>query len=209
MQTIELKVTKRTKLGKTATKQLRKAGDVPVVLYGGEETMHLSAPLKEFNKLIYTPEVHLVKLNIEGKVTDAIIQDIQFHPVSDDAVHVDFLQVFEDKPITIDIPVKLKGLAAGVKAGGKLNLEKRKLKVKGLSKDLPDFLEVDITNLGLGKGTQVGHLQFDNLELLNNKNQVSPIRVEHPYFRMGVFVFMSEIGQQATRFYTSSTGHEF
>ncbi|WP_462317323.1 50S ribosomal protein L25/general stress protein Ctc [Marinilabilia sp.] len=172
MQTIELKAAKRENLGKTATKQLRNEGQVPCVLYGGEETLHVSAPLKDFNKLIYTPSVHIVKLNVNGKVYDAIIQDVQFHPVSDDAIHVDFLQVFEDKPVTIEIPVKLNGLAAGVKAGGKLNLEKRKLKVKALAKDLPDVLDIDITKLGLGKGIQVGHLSYDNLELLNNKNQV-------------------------------------
>lgn len=172
MQTIELKAAKRENLGKTATKQLRNEGQVPCVLYGGEETLHVSALLKDFNKLIYTPSVHIVKLNVDGKVYNAIIQDVQFHPVSDDAIHVDFLQVFEDKPVTIEIPVKLNGLAAGVKAGGKLNLEKRKLKVKALAKDLPDVLDIDITKLGLGKGIQVGHLSYDNLELLNNKNQV-------------------------------------
>jgi large subunit ribosomal protein L25 len=173
MQTIELKAAKRENLGKAATKQLRSEGKVPFVLYGGKkETIHAVSLLKDFNKLIYTPDVHLIKLNIDGTSYDTIIQDVQYHPVTDDAIHVDFLQVFEDKPITIEIPVKVKGLAAGVKAGGKLNLEKRKLKVKGLAKDMPDNLEVEITNLGLGKGVQVGHLNYDNLELLNNKNQV-------------------------------------
>ncbi|MFO8001553.1 MAG: 50S ribosomal protein L25/general stress protein Ctc [Marinilabilia sp.] len=172
MQTIELKANKRDNLGKSATKQVRREGKVPCVIYGGEETLHVSALLKEFNKLVYTPNVHLVKLDVDGTVYDAIIQDIQYHPVSEDALHVDFLQIFEDKPITVEVPVKLKGLAPGVKAGGKLNLEKRKLKVKALAKDIPNFLEVDISKLGLGKGIQVGHLNFENLELLNNKNQV-------------------------------------
>jgi large subunit ribosomal protein L25 len=172
MQTIELKASRRDNLGKTATKQLRSEGRLPCVIYGGKETIHASALLKDFNKLVYTPKVHLVNLNVDGKKYNVVIQDIQYHPVSDDAIHVDFLQVFDDKPITMEIPVKLKGLAAGVKAGGKLSLEKRKLKVKGLAKDMPDTLEVDITNLGLGKGIQVGQLNFDNLELLNNKNQV-------------------------------------
>jgi large subunit ribosomal protein L25 len=173
MQTIELKAAKRENIGKAATKQLRSEGKVPCILYGGKkETIHIAALLKDFNKLIYTPNVYLVKLNIDETSYDAIIQDIQFHPVTDDAIHVDFLQVFDDKPITMEIPVKVKGLAAGVKAGGKLNVEKRKLKVKGLAKDMPDNLEIDITNLGLGKGIQVGHLNYDNLELLNSKNQV-------------------------------------
>jgi large subunit ribosomal protein L25 len=173
MQTIELKVAKRENLGKKATKQLRSEEKVPCVLYGGKnETIHAAAILNEFNKLIYTPNVYLVKLNIDGTSFDAIIKDVQYHPVTDEAIHVDFLQVFEDKPITVEIPVKVKGLAAGVKAGGKLNLEKRKLKVKGLAKDMPDNLEIDITNLGLGKGMKVGNLSYENLVLLNNKNQV-------------------------------------
>jgi large subunit ribosomal protein L25 len=172
MRTIELKAAKRDNLGKTATKQLRKEGNVPCVIYGGKETIHATALLKEFNKLVFTPSVHLVKLNIDGTVYDCVIQDIQYHPVSDDAIHVDFLQIFEDKPITMEVPVKLKGLAVGVKAGGKLTLEKRKLKVKGLPKDMPDILDLDITKLELGKGIKVGNLNYENLELLNNKNQV-------------------------------------
>ncbi|MGQ1888921.1 50S ribosomal protein L25/general stress protein Ctc [Thermophagus sp. OGC60D27] len=172
MQTIELKATKREDLGKTATRKLRKEGRVPCVIYGGKETIHVSALLKDFNKLIFTPKVHLVNLDVEGEKYDAIIQDVQFHPVSDNAIHVDFLQVFQDKPITIEIPVKLKGLAVGVKAGGKLTLEKRKLKVKALTKDIPDMLEIDVTNLGLGKSIQVGQLNFENIELLNTSNQV-------------------------------------
>ena len=172
MRTIELKATKRADLGKTATKQLRKKGKVPFVLYGGEETIHASTELKEFNKLVYTPFVHLIKLDIDGKVYDTVIQDIQYHPVNDNAIHVDFLQTIEDKPIVMEIPVKLKGLAAGVKAGGKLTLEQRKLKIKGLPKDMPDKLDVDITSLGLGKGIKVGELSFDKLEILNSKSQV-------------------------------------
>ncbi|MFW5754392.1 MAG: 50S ribosomal protein L25/general stress protein Ctc [Marinilabiliaceae bacterium] len=172
MQTIELKATKRENLGKTATKNLRNEGRVPCVLYGGDETIHVSALLKDFEKLVYTPNVHLIKMDVDGAVYDSIIQDIQYHPVTDDALHADFLQVFDNKPVLVEVPVKLTGLAAGVKAGGKLNLEKRKLKVKGMAKDIPDFLEIDITNLGLGKGIKVGHLNYDNLEILNNKNQV-------------------------------------
>ncbi len=172
MRTIELKATKRADLGKSATKKIRKEGNVPCVIYGGDKTIHVSAPLKEFNKLVYTPYVHLVKLNVDGTVYESVIQDIQYHPVSDEAIHVDFLQTFEDKKIVMDIPVNLTGLAAGVKAGGKLTLEKRKLKVKGLPKDMPDKLDLDVTNLGLGNGIKVGELSYDNLELLNNKSQV-------------------------------------
>lgn len=172
MQTIELKATKRENLGKSATRQLRKEGKIPCVIYGGKETIHASALLKDFNKLLFTPKVHIINLDLDGQKYNVIIQDVQYHPVTDNAIHADFLQVFDDKPITIEIPVKLNGLAAGVKAGGKLTLEKRKLKVKGLAKNIPDILEIDVTNLGLGKSIQVGELNFDNIELLNNSNQV-------------------------------------
>ncbi len=172
MQTIELKAAKRENLGKSASKQLRSQEKVPCILYGGKEVQHFSVIEKEFNKLIFTPESQLVNLDLDGKTFKAIVQDVQFHPVSDRTIHVDFLQVFDEKPITIEIPVKVKGLAAGVKAGGKLTIESRKLKVKALAKNLPDSLEIDVTKLELGKSIQVGHLSFDNLELLNNKNQV-------------------------------------
>ncbi|TCO10457.1 50S ribosomal protein L25/general stress protein Ctc [Natronoflexus pectinivorans] len=172
MQTIEVKAVKRDNLGKTATKELRQSGQVPGVLYGGKEVVHFQAEANEFRKLLFTPKVYIVKLNIEGTVYEAIIKDLQYHPVSDELIHIDFLQVFEDKPITIEVPVKLKGLAEGVKAGGKLTLEQRKLRVKGLMKNLPDELEINISKLGLGKGIQVGSLSFPELELLNAKNSV-------------------------------------
>lgn len=172
MQTIEIKAAKRENLGKAATRELRKSGKVPSVLYGGKENIHFSAEDNEYRKLLYTPNVYIVNLNIDGTNYSAIIKDKQFHPVSGDLIHIDFLQVFEDKPVVIELPVKLVGLAEGVKAGGKLSLEQRKLKVKGLSKNLPDVLEVDITNLGLGKGIQVGELNYEGLELLNAKNSV-------------------------------------
>ncbi len=172
MQTIELTATKRDNLGKSATKQLRRQEQVPCILYGGEEVVHFSLLEKEFNKLVYTPESHLVKLNVDGKSYQSIVQDVQYHPVTDRSIHADFLQVFDEKPITIEIPIKVEGLAVGVKSGGKLTVELRKLKVKALAKDLPDSLTVNVSKLELGKSIQVGHLQYDNIELLNNKNQV-------------------------------------
>ncbi|MDR0427775.1 MAG: 50S ribosomal protein L25, partial [Dysgonamonadaceae bacterium] len=118
------------------------------------------------------PEVFIVSLSIDGETCTAILKDAQFHPVSDELLHADFLQVFENKPVAFEIPVTLEGLAEGVKAGGKLSLEMRKLKVKGLYKNFPEKLTIDITNLGLGKTIQVGTLSFDNLELLNSKDNV-------------------------------------
>ena len=172
MQTIEIKAFKRENVGKVATKELRAAGNVPCVLYGGKEVVHFYAAVKDFNKLLFTPVVYIVKLNVEGTVYDAIIKDVQYHPVSDVVIHADFLQVFDDKPIVVELPVKLNGLAEGVKAGGKLTLEQRKLRVKGLAKDLPEELVIDISHLGLGKGMQVGELEYPNIELLNAKNSV-------------------------------------
>jgi large subunit ribosomal protein L25 len=172
MQTIEVKAVKRDNLGKSATKELRTSGKVPSVMYGGEEIVHFYAEQNEFRKLLFTPNVYLVNLNLDGAKYIAIIKDLQFHPVTDELIHIDFLQVFEDKAITIEIPVKLEGLAEGVKAGGKLTLEQRKLKVKGLMKDLPDHLNINISKLALGKTIAVGALSYPNLELLNAKNSV-------------------------------------
>ena len=172
MRKIEIKASGRQDLGKKATKELRKNEQVPGVLYGGKEVVHFYASAKELNKLIYTPHVYLVNLNVEGKKYNAVIKALQFHPVNDNVLHVDFLEIFEDKPVIIEIPVLLEGLAEGVKAGGKLQLEQRKLRVKGLAKNLPDELKIDVSHLGLGRGTQVGDLDFPNLELLNSKNSV-------------------------------------
>ncbi|MCK9300147.1 MAG: 50S ribosomal protein L25/general stress protein Ctc [Bacteroidales bacterium] len=172
MKTFELNGSPRADFGKKASKNIRKSGNVPCVLYGGEENLHFQVKKEELRALLFTPEVYLVKLTIADKVYMSILQDVQFHPVSDDPLHLDFLQIFEDKPIVIEVPVKLNGLAAGVKSGGKLSLDMRKLKVKALYKNLPDNLDIDITNLELGKTVQVGDLRFDNMELMNTKNAV-------------------------------------
>ena len=134
--------------------------------------MHFNVSKEEIRKLIYTPEVFIVNLTIDGAQCKAILKDTQFHPVSDELLHVDFLQVFDNKPVVIEIPVVLDGLAQGVKDGGKLSLEMRKLKVKGSYTDFPEKLRIDIQNLGLGKTIQIGNLHFDKLELLNVKNNV-------------------------------------
>jgi large subunit ribosomal protein L25 len=172
MQKIEIKAFKRQDLGKKATKQIRREKNVPGVLYGGKEVVHFIANEIELRKILFTPHVYLVSLNVEGQMYDAIIKDLQFHPVEDNLLHIDFLQIFDDKPIIIEIPVQLEGLAEGVKAGGKIQLEQRKLRVKGLSKDIPDQLTIDVSHLGLGKTIQTNELEFPNLELLNAKNSV-------------------------------------
>ena len=172
MKNFELTGSKREGTGKKAAKAFRKEGLVPCVLYGGEEVIHFTVTKDGIRKLIYTPNVYLVDLTIDGKACKAILKDAQYHPVSDELLHADFLQIFEDRPIIMEVPVILNGLAEGVKAGGKLSLEMRKLKVKGMYKNLPDILNVNVENLGLGKTIQVGALSFDNLELLNAKDNV-------------------------------------
>jgi large subunit ribosomal protein L25 len=172
MKTFQLEGSKREGTGKKAAKAYRKESLVPCVLYGGEEVVHFTILKEGVRKLIYTPEVYIVDLSIDGKKYNAILKDSQYHPVSDELLHADFLQVFEDKPVVVEIPVVLEGLAEGVKAGGKLSLEMRKLKVKGLYKNFPEQLTINIEDLGLGKTIQVGKLQFDNLELLNAKDNV-------------------------------------
>jgi large subunit ribosomal protein L25 len=172
MQKIEIQAVKREVLGKTATRELRKNEEVPCVLYGGQEVVHFVSTENEFRKLLLTPNVYLITINVGGTKYDGIIKDLQFHPVTDKVMHADFLHVAADKPLTIEIPVVLEGLAEGVKAGGKLQLEQRKLRVRGLSKDIPDALVVNINNLGLGRGIQVGDLSYPNMELLNAKNSV-------------------------------------
>ncbi|GHT47725.1 50S ribosomal protein L25 [Bacteroidia bacterium] len=172
MKTFQLEGSKRDSIGKKAAKAYRKESLVPSVLYGGENVTHFTVSKEGIRKLIYTPEIFIVALSIDGKAYNAILKDAQYHPVSDELLHVDFLQVFEDKPVTVEIPIELEGLAEGVKAGGKLSLEMRKLKVRGLYKNFPEKLTINIENLGLGKTVQVGSLQFDNLELLNAKDNV-------------------------------------
>jgi len=172
MKTFELTGSKRESTGKKAAKIYRKESLVPCVLYGGKEVVHFTVTKEGIRKLIYTPEVHIVNLIVEGKKYTAILKDSQYHPVSDELLHADFLQISEDKPVILEIPIVLEGLAQGVKDGGKLSMEMRKLKVKGLYKDFPEKLTINIENLGLGKTIQVGNLNFDKLELLNAKDNV-------------------------------------
>lgn len=172
MKTLTFDCSVRQDLGKKATKATRVEGKVPCVLYGGKEVSHFEITNDEIRKAIITPEIFLITLNIEKKAVKAILKDVQFHPVTDQILHVDFLEVFADKAIVMNVPVVLQGLAEGVKAGGKLSLEMRKLKVKALYSDIPEKLHINIDHLGLGKTIQVGALSFPKMELLNAKNAV-------------------------------------
>jgi large subunit ribosomal protein L25 len=172
MKTFELKGEIRKDIGKVASKKLRKIGKIPCVIYGGKENIHFSVELPNLKKLIYTPHVYLVDLEIGKKKYNAIIKDMQFHAVSDEISHLDFLEIHDDKPVEISVPVELTGVSPGVKAGGKLHLVNRKLRVKGLSKDFPDNLVLDISDLELGKSIKVADLSYENFTILNPKNTV-------------------------------------
>lgn len=172
MKTFQLTGTPRTELGKKATKAIRKENMIPAVLYGGEKEQVFQVSNEAVRNLIYTPEIYVVELTIDGKATHAIVKDIQFHPVSDAILHIDFMEVTENKPIEMEVPVVLEGHAEGVKAGGKLSQEMRKLKVKAFYTQIPEKLVVNIDHLGLGKTLQVGALSFDGIELMNAKNAV-------------------------------------
>jgi len=169
MKSISIKATKRPVVGKKEAKRLRLEGLVPGVLYGGEEPIHFQAPEKEFKSLIYTPNVYLVNLDIDGTVYQSIIQDAQFHPVEEQLMHVDFLQTSDDKMVKVEIPVKTEGFAKGIRKGGKLKLNLRTLKVKALVKHLPDTININVDDLDLGQSYKVGSLHRENLEFLNAK----------------------------------------
>ena len=172
MKTLDLQGSLRTDLGKKATKALRREELVPCELYGGGENVHFAVSEKALNKLLFTPETFIIKFDVDGKVFTAVMRDVQFHPVSDKALHVDFFQVTEDKAFEVEVPVRVEGFAIGVQSGGKLAVNLRKLKVKAMMKDLPESLPIDVTELGLSKSIQVRELTFENLELLNAKSAV-------------------------------------
>ena len=179
MKTIEIKGTARVVGGKKAAKQLRKQGFVPCNLYGekkGEnglpEATAFSVTDGELRKLLYTPDIYTVKLDIDGQQCLAILKEAQFHPVNDNVLHVDFYQITDEKPIVMEVPIKLNGLATGVKAGGKLSASVRKLKVKAVHTAIPERLDIDVTNLELGKTIKVGELSFEGLELVTSPSVV-------------------------------------
>ena len=172
MKTFTLSGVSRSETGKKASKKVRKEGLIPAVLYGGESNTHFSVKQEDIRNLIFSPNIYVVDLTIDGVTRKAVLKEVQFHPVKDTVLHIDFLEVKEGKPIQMAVPVVLEGLAEGVKAGGKLTLEKRKLKVKASYTAIPDTLKIDVTNLGIGKSLQIGQLSFENLELMEAKNAI-------------------------------------
>ncbi len=184
MRSFELKgtarnIAERSSEQKRALKAMRKNNEVPCVLYGvGKDAdgkpvaTHFTVSYDSLRNLVYTPHIYVVDLTIDGKMVNAIMKDIQFHPVKDTILHVDFYQIDEAKPIVMEVPVALEGLAEGVKAGGKLSLQARKLKVKALYNLIPEKLVVNVSNLGLGKTIKVGELSYEGLELINAKEAV-------------------------------------
>ena len=172
MKSITIKGSERESVGKVATKALRNAGAVPCVLYGGKQPVHFSAEEKAFKNLVYTPNAHTVVIELEGKTFNAVLQDIQVHPVTDKILHIDFFQLFDDKEITMEVPVRVVGVSPGVLLGGVLRLNTRRLKVKALPKNLPDFIDADISPLEMGNKLYVTKLVANDYKLLHPENTV-------------------------------------
>lgn len=168
MRKVEIIGFKRANLGKSEANKLRQEGMVPGVIYGGEEQIHFYAPAIQFRPVLYTPEACFIDVNIEGEVFEAIVQESQWHPVSEMLLHVDLLQLHRGTPIKMNIPVKAVGNAIGVKNGGTLILKNPKLSVKALPKDMPEVIEIDVTDLRIGKAIKVGELETNNFEFLTS-----------------------------------------
>ena len=167
MKTVSMSGSPRENVGKKDAKRLRKEGQIPCVIYGGEEQIHFSMDDRNFIKVLFTPEVFIFKIEINGKEYDTILQDIQYHPVTDKVLHADFLLIFHDKPVKIAVPIKLEGTPPGVMKGGRIIHKMRKLGVMGLIKDLPEFITVDISHLDIGNTVKVSDLKFDKLTFLD------------------------------------------
>lgn len=179
MKTFQLSGTSRQEVGKKSTRELRKQNLIPCVMYGQKKdsegkSVAVSFTVKkdDVRKLIYTPDIFVVDLTIDGQLHNAILQELQFHPVKDTVLHIDFLEINEAKPIVMAVPVQLTGLAAGVKAGGKLEQISRRIKVKALYNNIPERLVIDVTNLALGKSIKVADLSFEGLEMVSPADAV-------------------------------------
>ena len=179
MKEVEVKGQKRADLGKKAAKALRKQNLIPCNLYGeaknadgAPEALSIACPMSELRKIVYTPHIYVIKLVLDGEEHTAILKELQFHPVTDALLHVDFYEVNDQKPITIGIPVKLNGLAQGVRDGGRMNLSIRKINVTAKYQDIPEHLDIDVTNLAIGKSIKVGELNYEGLEMATSKNVV-------------------------------------
>ncbi len=172
MKTVSMSGSLRESVGKKDAKKNRREGKVPCVLYGGKEQLHFSVAEADFKKIIFTAEVYLINLNIGGKEYDAVLQDIQYHPVSDRILHADFLETIPGKPIIISIPVHIEGVAPGILKGGKLHKKIRKLKVKGLPEYLPNHLTLSIDDLDIGDSIKVKDVKYEHLEFLDTATSV-------------------------------------
>lgn len=177
MKTVSLSGSPRANVGKTDAASLRAKGQVPCVIYGGSEQIHFYADERAFKNIIYTPDTNLVNISVDGKNFLAVLQEAQFHKINDKLIHADFLQVIEGKPVTVQIPVKTVGQSQGVKDGGKLTVKMRKLKVKGLVNKLPERIELNIENLGIGKSISVGEIKIDGITILHPRN-ISVVSVQ-------------------------------
>ncbi|WP_291137798.1 50S ribosomal protein L25/general stress protein Ctc [Flavobacterium sp. UBA7663] len=172
MKSITIKGSERENVGKKATKAVRDAGMVPCVIYGGNQPVHFVADERAFKDLVYTPNAHTVVVELNGTSYNVIMQDIQFHPVSDKILHIDFFQLSDDKEIVMEVPVKITGTSPGVLLGGVLRLNQRRLKVKALPKNLPDFVEASISELEMGNKLYVTKLETNNFKLMHPDNTV-------------------------------------
>ncbi len=172
MKSITINGSKREVVGKKATAALRNAGMVPCVVYGGDQPIHFQSPELSFNKLVYTPDVHTVVIELDGVKVNAILQDIQFHPVTDRILHIDFYQIFDDKEVMMEIPVRVSGSSRGVKNGGVLRIVTRKLRIKAIPKNLPDFINADITEMKIGAKMYITAVKEDTFSILHTDNTV-------------------------------------
>ena len=172
MKSITIQGTKRESVGKKSTKALRDAELVPCVVYGGEQPINFSTEEKSFKNLVYTPEAHTVVIELDGKKIDAVLQDIQFHPITDKILHADFYQLSADKPVVMEVPVRITGRAKGVLAGGVLRQSFRKLRLKAIPANLPDEIVVDVTPLRIGNKLYVGDIKNDQYTFLHPDNAV-------------------------------------
>ena len=172
MKSITIKGSQRESVGKAASKALRNAGQVPCVLYGGDNVLHFSAPELAFKNIVYTPNVYTAAIELNGKTYNAILQDIQFDPVTDKIIHIDFYQLHKDKEITIEVPIQIEGTSPGIMAGGTLRIVNRKLKVKALPDNLPDFVPVDISGLEMGNKLYITKLAQDKYKIMHPDNTV-------------------------------------
>ncbi len=177
MKIVTLSGSLRANVGKVDAKAVRAIGHVPCVIYGAGEQIHFSADIRHFKNIIFTPETNLVNVEVDGKTYKTVLQEAQYHKINDRLIHADFLQVTEDKPVTVQLPVKTIGTSEGVKAGGKLTIKLRKLKVRGLIAKLPEYIELNIEKLAIGKSISAGDIQIDGLTLLHPKN-ISVVSVD-------------------------------